>query len=452
MYRNRKVIALIMAAGNGSRFGAESPKQFLDIGGESMMLRAARAFDECGYVDEIRAVASPERQSDTDAVLGVLGKYRGSSKGGGTRQESVRFGLRAAAEALGRKEADADRAAVLIHDAARPFVTGDVIERVLAGVDATGAAIACVPVTDTIYVAGGNPAPGANPMPDGAPAPDANPMPDGTPAPDANPAPDAPLILMDSPDRDLLWSVQTPQGFDLDMILRAHEAAAADGFEATDDGAVARVYGYAAGRDPDERRGANVLIVEGDYANRKITIRGDIDTSPATSSGGLPDDRVGIGFDVHAFAPEEERALVLGGVTIPYERGLEGHSDADVLTHSLMDAMLGALALGDIGCYFPETDDRYRGISSMKLLEEVREMIGRKGYIVYNADMTIVAERPRMAGHVDGMRDSIAAALGVSRDRIGIKATTTERLGFTGREEGIGAQAIVRLVELAEGE
>ncbi|MDR1043278.1 MAG: 2-C-methyl-D-erythritol 2,4-cyclodiphosphate synthase [Clostridiales Family XIII bacterium] len=156
---------------------------------------------------------------------------------------------------------------------------------------------------------------------------------------------------------------------------------------------------------------------------------------------------MGIGFDVHAFAPAGERALVLGGVTIPYERGLEGHSDADVLTHSLIDAMLGALALGDIGFYFPETDDRYRGISSMKLLEEVRAMIRRNGYIVYNVDMTIVAERPRMAGYVDDIRAGLAAALGVSRDRIGVKATTTEGLGFTGREEGIGAQAIVRLAE-----
>jgi 2-C-methyl-D-erythritol 2,4-cyclodiphosphate synthase/2-C-methyl-D-erythritol 4-phosphate cytidylyltransferase len=420
MYRNRRVIALIMAAGNGSRFGADSPKQFLDVAGAPMVLRAARAFEECGYVDDIFAVASPDRRADTDAVLGVLTKYRGAACGGATRQESVRLGLRAAAEAVGHVGAGA--ASVLIHDAARPFVTGDVIGRVLAGVEATGAAIACVPVTDTIYVTDGKPAPGRPPL------------------------------LADAPDRGLLRSVQTPQGFDLDMILRAHEAAASDGFEATDDGAVARAYGYtAAGGAPGAGRGVDVLIVDGDYANRKITVKGDIDVTsgmaPGASGECRPGDRVGIGFDVHAFAPAGERALVLGGVTIPYERGLEGHSDADVLTHALMDAMLGALALGDIGYYFPETDDRYRGISSMKLLEEVRAMIGREGYAVHNADMTIVAERPRMAGHVDKIRGSLALALGVSCDKIGVKATTTEGLGFTGREEGIGAQAIVRLAE-----
>ncbi|MDR3224880.1 MAG: 2-C-methyl-D-erythritol 2,4-cyclodiphosphate synthase [Clostridiales Family XIII bacterium] len=159
------------------------------------------------------------------------------------------------------------------------------------------------------------------------------------------------------------------------------------------------------------------------------------------------EDRVGIGFDVHAFADaEQQRTLVLGGTAIPGGKALDGHSDADVLTHALMDAMLGALALGDIGAFFPDTDERYRGISSMRLLADVKRRIEREGYIVYNADMTIVAERPRMAPHVDEIRDSIAGALGVTRDKIGVKATTTEGLGFTGREEGIGAQAIVRLV------
>jgi 2-C-methyl-D-erythritol 4-phosphate cytidylyltransferase/2-C-methyl-D-erythritol 2,4-cyclodiphosphate synthase len=429
MYQGKEVIALMMAAGNGSRFGQGAPKQFLDVGGEPMVLKSARAFDACGHVDGIWAVAPPDRRTHTDAALGALQKYRGSVAGGGVRQESVRLGLRAVAGDRKRRGAEGG-AVVLVHDAARPFVTNDVIERVLSGVAATGAAIACVPVTDTVYVAGGKP------------------------------AQDGPLYLVDAPDRGLLWSVQTPQGFDLDMILRAHEAAAADGFEATDDGAVARAYGCAAGGAVDGRRGADgcaagsalggsrgadVLIAMGDYANRKITVPTDMHPGPGGDA--RKGDRVGIGFDVHAFSRSADRKLVLGGVTIPHERGLEGHSDADVLTHALMDAMLGALALGDIGFFFPETEERYLGISSMKLLEEVKGMIGRKGYIVYNADTTIVAERPRMAGHVDAMKGSLAAALGVGRDRIGVKATTTEMLGFTGREEGIGAQAIVRLTE-----
>jgi 2-C-methyl-D-erythritol 4-phosphate cytidylyltransferase/2-C-methyl-D-erythritol 2,4-cyclodiphosphate synthase len=412
MYGNNNVTVLIMAAGSGSRLGAGVPKQFLDVGGEPMILKAARAFEECERVDELWAVAAPDRLSDVDAILGVLPKYRGAVAGDGYRQESVRRGLRAVA-GTGRAgyAGDAGRVCgtgptlVLIHDAARPFVTQDVIARVLEGAAGTGAAVACVPVTDTIYEASGKP------------------------------WRSGPLTLAQSPPRELLWSVQTPQGFDLDMILAAHEAAAADGFEATDDGAVARAYG-----------GAETLIVMGDYANRKITTPEDL--RPAAT----PDDRVGIGFDVHAFAPAEAgRALVLGGVVLPYARGLAGHSDADVLTHALMDAVLGALALGDIGKMFPDTDEQYRGVSSMKLLAQVRSMAEVKGYIVYNVDTTVIAEKPRMAEHTDAIRNSLAAALGVGADRVGVKATTTEGLGFTGREEGIGAQAVVRLVKKTKG-
>jgi 2-C-methyl-D-erythritol 2,4-cyclodiphosphate synthase/2-C-methyl-D-erythritol 4-phosphate cytidylyltransferase len=388
-----------MAAGSGLRLGASVPKQFLDVDGEPMLLKAARAFDACAFVDDLRAVAAIGRLSETDDALGVLSKYGGSVAGAEIRQESVRLGLRAVSrEACG--------GVVLIHDAARPFVTGSVIERVLAGAAATGAAVACVPVTDTIYVADGEPQCGS------------------------------PLFLAETPPRALLWSVQTPQGFDFDRILSAHEAAASDGFEATDDGAVARAYGH-----------ADVLIAMGDYANRKITTPGDLHPRGGRSG----DDRVGVGFDVHAFAPERAdaeagRALVLGGVAIPGARPLEGHSDADVLTHALMDAMLGALALGDIGKFFPDTDERYRGVSSMKLLAEVRTMIGREGYAVYNADTTVLAEKPRMAGYADEIGASLAAALDVDKGRIGVKATTTEGLGFIGREEGVGAQAVVRLV------
>jgi 2-C-methyl-D-erythritol 2,4-cyclodiphosphate synthase/2-C-methyl-D-erythritol 4-phosphate cytidylyltransferase len=439
MYLNRRVIVLIMAAGNGSRFGADAPKQFLEVGGEAMILRAAKAFDGHGSVDEIWAVTSSGRRWDADAALRGLGKYRGSVAGGDVRQESVRLGLRAVAGA----HPGEDAAIALIHDAARPFVTHDVIERVIAGAGAAGAAVACVPVTDTIYEADGEHADGGLPL------------------------------VKDAPDRGALRAVQTPQGFDLRMILDAHEAAAADGFAATDDGSVARAYGRPSGAAREGSggtgRGAEVLIVMGDYANRKITVPedmefaapGDVEASGVPGASSHDGDRVGIGFDVHAFSGEGERPLVIGGVTIPYGRGLDGHSDADVLTHSLMDAMLGALALGDIGVFFPDTEERYRGISSMKLLAEVMDMIGRRGYAVYNADVTIIAERPRMAGYADEIRSVLAAALGVPRDRIGVKATTTEGLGFTGREEGIGAQAIVRLTrglpgdsvaETAEGE
>jgi 2-C-methyl-D-erythritol 2,4-cyclodiphosphate synthase len=218
------------------------------------------------------------------------------------------------------------------------------------------------------------------------------------------------------------------------MILAAHEAAAKDGFAATDDGTVAQRYGHPA---------PAVLIAMGDYANRKITTPADM-AALGVGEGGGADDRVGIGFDAHRFTVHPS-PLVLGGIEIPESRGLDGHSDADVLTHALMDAILGALALGDIGRHFPDTDANYKGISSMKLLDEVKLMAEAKGYAIYSADTTIVVERPRMAPHIEKIRVSLAAALGTDRDKIGVKATTTEHLGYTAKEEGIGAQAVVRL-------
>jgi 2-C-methyl-D-erythritol 2,4-cyclodiphosphate synthase/2-C-methyl-D-erythritol 4-phosphate cytidylyltransferase len=418
-----------MAAGSGARLGTEVPKQFLDVGGEPMVLRAARAFEECPLVDDIYAVALTEYAERTGELLRVLSKYRDTAIGADTRQESVLRGLRfvaakqlpAADQPDGAKEALINAGMpsaepsplVLIHDAARPFVTQEAIAHVVKGASITGAAVSCVPATDTIYVANAEPQCGQ------------------------------PLFLADSPPRQTLWSVQTPQGFDMRMILAAHEAAAKEGFTATDDGTLAQRYGHPA---------QAVLIAMGDYANRKITTPADM-TAPSIGAGASDsagtDDRVGIGFDAHRFA-DYPAPLVLGGVEIPESRGLDGHSDADVLTHALMDAILGALALGDIGRYFPDTDAKYKGISSMKLLNEVKRLAEAKGYAVYNADTTIVAERPRMAPHIEKIRDSLAAALGTDRDKIGVKATTTEHLGYTAKEEGIGAQAVVRLRKIID--
>jgi 2-C-methyl-D-erythritol 4-phosphate cytidylyltransferase/2-C-methyl-D-erythritol 2,4-cyclodiphosphate synthase len=376
MYEQKRIAALIVAAGTGSRFGSGIPKQYLKIGGVPMVKMAVAAFEESSSIDDLYVVVPAAHIEECEKMLADMRKLRAVVAGGDTRQASVYNGLMA----MSSPAADI----VLIHDGARPFVSGDLIERTAALTAKTGAAVVCVPAKDTIYVAKDD-------------------------------------ILEAVPDREVLHAVQTPQGFSRDLIVRAHERALADGIVATDDGALI------------QRMGVDVHLVEGDYSNVKVTTAADL---PGET-------KVGIGFDVHAFA--EGRKLIMGGVEIPYSRGLLGHSDADVLTHALMDAMLGALSLGDIGGHFPDTDERYRGVSSMKLLSEVRALIGRDGWIVDNADMTIVAEKPRMASHIDRIRGNLAEALDIPADRVSVKATTTEGLGFMGREEGIGAQAIVQL-------
>lgn len=212
--------------------------------------------------------------------------------------------------------------------------------------------------------------------------------------------------------------MQTPQGFDTAAIKAAYEAAYAEGFYGTDDAGIA------------ERAGLEIRIVPGSYDNIKITTREDLSMET----------RVGTGYDVHRL--EEGRKLILGGVDIPFERGLLGHSDADVLVHAIMDALLGAAALGDIGKLFPDTDDRYKGISSIELLKNVREAIENAGYSICNIDATLIAQKPRIAPYIEDMRTNIAAALSIEKDRVSVKATTTEKLGFTGRQEGMEAQAV----------
>ena len=219
-------------------------------------------------------------------------------------------------------------------------------------------------------------------------------------------------------DRSKLCSVQTPQGFRFGLLKEAFEKAMAEGFYGTDDASLV------------ERLGHAVTIVPGDYANIKITTPEDLTMEM----------RIGTGYDVHKLV--EERDLILGGVNIPYEKGLLGHSDADVLTHALMDALLGAAALGDIGKLFPDNDDSFKGISSIELLRRVKKALDDKGYSLGNADVTVICQKPKLAGYIDEMRKNIAQALDTELDRISIKATTTEKLGFTGRGEGIAAEAV----------
>lgn len=219
-------------------------------------------------------------------------------------------------------------------------------------------------------------------------------------------------------DRSKLVCVQTPQGFSFGLVREAFIKAFSDRFYGTDDAGLV------------ERIGHPVSIVPGEAANIKITTPEDLTV----------ENRIGTGFDVHRLV--EGRKLILGGVEIPYEKGLLGHSDADVLVHALMDAMLGAAAMGDIGKLFPDSDDRFKGISSMRLLEEVWRVLTEKGYSFGNADVTVICQKPKLAGYIDDMRRAIAQVLGVDTDRVSIKATTTEKLGFTGRGEGIAAEAV----------
>ncbi|MDR1796609.1 MAG: 2-C-methyl-D-erythritol 2,4-cyclodiphosphate synthase [Clostridiales Family XIII bacterium] len=376
MYQSKKVAVIIAAGGAGVRFGGNAPKQFLDVDGETMVLRAIRPFEKHPAIDEIIVVVPAGFEEQAGGFTTVLG--------GPDRVASVRNGLAAVPFSEGL---------VLIHDAARPFVTKGVIDSVLQGAAEAGAAVPCIPVTDTIY--------------------EARLSYDG-----AEHRPEAADIL----ERQRLRAVQTPQGFDLARIKEAHEAAAVSGSAFTDDGSMVHATGHA------------VRLVEGDPANRKITRPGDLASS-----------RVGVGFDAHRF--REGGPLVLGGVEIPFEKGLDGHSDADVLTHALMDAILGALHMGDIGALFPDTDPRYQGISSMELLEKVANTMQAAGFGVGNADMTVVCEEPKIAPHRERIEESLAAAVGSRADKISVKGTTTEKLGFSGREEGIAAEAVVLLTK-----
>jgi 2-C-methyl-D-erythritol 4-phosphate cytidylyltransferase/2-C-methyl-D-erythritol 2,4-cyclodiphosphate synthase len=400
MYRDRQVAVLIAAGGVGARLGADRPKQFMEIEGRSMLQMATLPFVRSEFVDRVIVIAAAGTEAETEPEIAALpidaGRAHAADRivqislvtGGADRAESIRNGLAAAAK-IGISKDDL----VLIHDAARPYVTEAVIARVLDAAYEYGAAVPAVPVKDTIY------------------------------------ATSELGFAASVPDRKQLFAVQTPQGFEFSLIFESHEKAFREGAVVTDDGM------------PVLLSGNRVKIVEGDYANRKITTPEDLAPSRAAENP----HRVGIGFDVHRF--EAGGKLILGGIEIPFDKGLLGHSDADVLTHALMDAILGALRLGDIGKLFPDTDESYRGISSMILLKKVSALMREAGYRPENVDMTIVGERPKMAPYRSRIEKSIADALGVAPETVSVKATTTEKLGFTGREEGIGAEAIVLLVK-----
>ena len=385
--------AVIVAAGRGERAGQGRNKVFCTVRGRSVLGRCLDAFERSGRFDGAVLVLS-----EADAPLwtalcereGPFPLVRGVARGGATRRDSVYSGLLAL---------PGDAQIVAIHDAARPFVTPDVIDATLDSARQYGSGVICTPVVDTIKQIG----------------------PDGR---------------VTSPDRASLRAVQTPQSFDYRQIMEAHRRAQAEDIAVTDDAMLyERCYGT-----------VRLVTADGAEANRKLTTKADFD---ALNGAPAPTDvRVGQGYDVHRLV--EGRRLVLCGVEIPWEKGLDGHSDADVAVHALMDALLGAMGLGDIGRHFPDTDPAYEGADSMRLLARVTEMVAARGYRVGNADVTIVAQRPKLAPFIHQMRERLAGGLGVDVSRVNVKATTTERLGFEGEGLGISAQAAALLIKCGE--
>ena len=379
MYNEQKIAVVIAAAGQGKRLGADIPKQFLKIAGEPILVKTVRAFCDNDNVDYVFIVTNEDyiqhceelsREYNLEKVVSVV-------EGGKERQDSVYKSLQKI------DEISPDTELVLVHDAARPFISQETIDSVIEATAGVGAAIACVPVKDSIRQ--GNSDESHN------------------------------------VDRSNLYNVQTPQGFKKSVLIEAYEKAFSDKYYGTDDAGLV------------ERLGQKIELVMGQYDNIKITTKEDM---PMES-------RVGTGFDVHALV--EGRPLILGGVDIPFEKGLDGHSDADVLIHALMDALLGAAAMGDIGRHFPDTDPKYKGISSVKLLKHVVELLESESYRIGNVDITVMAQRPKIKSYIDDMTRIIAETMNVGVDKVNIKGTTTERLGFVGREEGIAAQAVCLL-------
>ena len=379
--------AIILGGGSGQRMGAKCNKVLLPIAGKSMIVRSVEAF--VPLVEQVVVVSREEDMPVMASELAQNGLDVPMVSGGATRQESVWRGLQALSGQCG---------GVLVHDGARCLVTADVIQRCMVSVEKCGTGVAAVPVTDTIKTVS-----------------------------DAN-------IALDTPNRASLRAVQTPQGFKTDLLRQAHEQAQRDGFLGTDDASLV------------ERLGIPVQLTEGNRRNIKLTTPEDLLMAEAFfAEQALPALRVGQGYDVHRLV--EDRPLILCGVTVPHTLGLLGHSDADVALHALMDAMLGAMALGDIGKHFPDTDEAYRGISSMLLLRHVVALLKAHHARVTNCDVTIVAQKPKLLPYIPQMRQNVADALELPLARVNIKATTTEKLGFEGEEKGISAQAVCMVQE-----
>lgn len=378
-----KTAVLIVAAGKGVRAGGDGPKQYRRIGGVMVLTRTIRAILAVQSVDEVRVCIHPDHRADYEAATSDITDPRLGPPvtGAAERALTVRAGL----EALSAP----DR--VLIHDGARPFVSVAVINDVIAALDETDGAIAAIEVVDALRRSD-----------------------DGQ--------------CGETIPRGDLWRAQTPQGFCYAAILAAHRANRNP--LAGDDAEVARAAGLA------------IKLVRSDADNFKITTPGDFARAEKQVSR-MTEFRTGQGYDVHAFAPlgEGDEGVILCGVTLPFDQRLSGHSDADVAMHALTDAIFGAIAEGDIGQWFPPSDMQWKGAASRIFLEKAVERVAARGGRIVNCDITIICEAPKVGPHASAMRAALAGIMNVDVDRISVKATTSERLGFTGRGEGIAATA-----------
>ncbi len=391
----KTLYAVIVAAGNSTRMGTN--KQQIMLEGKPVWMHSVLTFADMpqtvGIVVVTKQADIPSMQEALEKTAPAVSKMVHFTVGGDTRTDSVANGVAAC-------QAKTDY--IAIHDGARPLVKKEDIHKALSALEQHDAVSLGVPVKDTIKQVDEN------------------------------------QKVVATPERACLMITQTPQIFKREVYLAALENAKQTGYTPTDDCQLV------------ERIAVPVYMVVGSYENIKITTPEDVPMAKAMMKPmvhetiKIPDIRVGHGYDVHRFAPE--RKLILGGVEIPYELGLLGHSDADVLIHAVMDALLGAAALGDIGKHFPDTDMKYKGADSMQLFSHVVKLLGEKGYSISNIDATVIAQKPKLAPFIPLMKQNIALVCGIAPERVNVKATTEEKLGFTGRLEGISAHAVCTLI------
>ena len=385
--------------------GIDVPKQLFPYGGSTVLGTAVKAFASLDYIDKIYVVSPQDGSLDStyEEIMAecerLTGREPGSIaivNGGDTRADSVREGIKKASRDARLAGIDEDDAIVLIHDAARPGISEEIIRRNIETMKVRRAVCTALPSSDSIRMINCE-------------------KPEYVTELALKESITYPIMNTNVVRRELIYRTQTPQTFRLSDIVKAHERAVRDGYSATDDAMVA------------EYAGIRVALVEGSTANYKITTREDIQMTC----------RTGIGYDVHRLVPG--RPLILCGTPIPSKLGLDGHSDADVAVHALMDALLGAAGLGDIGKHFPDTDEKYKGADSMKLLAEVKGMLGNARIV--NVDVVIIAQAPKLSPYMEQMKHNLSNTLGIPESAVNVKATTEEGLGFTGRGEGMAAMA-----------
>ena len=388
-----QIWALVAAAGSGSRMGLGFNKQYANLGGMPVLGHTLLAFANHPSIDGIIVLVAPGEEAEFQSKILLPSKVPTKIViGGRTRQESVFHGLQAL-EKIIPKNLQA-QSLVLIHDGARPLIGPELIDKLIAGAVKYKAVAPATPPRDTIKV-----------VAEGG-------------------------VVESTPPREKLRLVQTPQAFALPLIMEAHRAAREAGFTGTDDCQLV------------ERLGQEVYLTQGDPGNIKVTVPVDLTIMRALRGESMKI-RIGHGYDVHRLV--SGRPLILGGVQIPYERGLLGHSDADVLLHAIGDALLGGAKLGDLGKIFPDTDPSYKDASSLDLLAKIAALLAENGYGVANIDATVALEEPKLAPHILQMEKKIASCLGLNSEFVSVKATTQEGLGFVGQKEGIAAWAVALL-------